>query len=216
MERRAGAVLSHVRVEPPWWSGLALGAALYALLKWIVPPIVVILSPALSPAAAAVGASAALVALLSVACFLLWMLHEHRKRRILDRQMSLAALRALPRERFERFLAEAFRREGYVVSQSEHCERAADLMLTRGNENIIVQYRRWRGDLDDATPLRELYAAMRAAGSSGCAMAITGEYGSDVIAFAAGKPVRLIAGPELERMLRGLDAPPGRLSHVRA
>lgn len=210
MGRRAGAVLSQDRLELPWWFGLAAGALLYVLLKWIAPAVVVTLSPALSPAAAALRASAGFVALLPVACFLVWVLVDFRKRRALDHEISLAALRALPREHFERFLAEAFRREGYVVTPSDHRDCGADLVLTRDNDKLLVQCRRWRGDVNDDAPLRELHACMSAAAASGCAMVITGHYGAEARAFAAGKPVRLIAGRELERMLCNVDGAAGR------
>jgi HJR/Mrr/RecB family endonuclease len=209
-------VLSRNRFELPWWSGLALGVLLYVLLKWIAPAAVVTLSPALSPAAAALRASAMLVALVPVICSLVWVLADIRKRSALDHEISLAALRALPREHFERFLAEAFRREGYVVMPSDHRDCGADLVLTRDNDKLLVQCRRWRGDVNEDAPLRELHACMSAAGASGCVMVITGQYGAEARAFTAGKPMRLITGRELERMLRTVDAAAGGACGARA
>lgn len=205
MERRAIAVLSHRGYELPWWSGAALGAVLYLLLRWVIPPVTES-SPGLATAASAARSSAAFIALPFVAYSVISLLLAYRKRRDPDFDITLAALRALPRERFEHFAAEAFRSEGYVVAASANRDLGADLVLTREGQKIIVQCRRWRSDLIDDAALRELHSCMAVTGATGCIMVTTGDYDAAARKFAAAKPLRLIAGRQLERMLRTLKS----------
>ena len=210
LEKRTGAGLTYERFELPWWSGMVLGAVLYIALRWVVPSVGE-LSPAIATAASAARSSAAFIALLCVAHSVISLLLAYRKRRHLDLEISLAALRALPRERFEHFAAEAFRSEGYAVAESASRDCGADLEITQGDERLVVQCRRWRSDITDAAPLREVCACMESTGASGCVFVTTGIYGDEALAFAAGKPLRLVAGRELERMLRAGGARGGRM-----
>lgn len=181
------------RLELPWWLGVVLAIAGYVILKWGIPSLA--------------GASA-LVAML----FLAWAAHSlfssDRRRRALDLETSLATLRALPRERFEQFMAAAFRSEGYEVSASESRDGPVDALLTRAAERLIVQHRHWRNATIGAATLHELYGRLPRESATGCVFVTTGDYTSEARRFAAGKPVRLIAGRELERMLRLRDAAP--------
>jgi restriction system protein len=130
----------------------------------------------------------------------------YRRRRVLDLEMSLATIRALPRRRFEQFAAEAFRNQGYAVSErgSAGQDRGVDLILRRANQKVLVQCRRWRSETIDIGPVRELYDVMASEQASGCVFLATGGYSNDALRFAAGKAMRLIAGRELEKTLRGV------------
>ncbi|MGQ0524947.1 MAG: restriction endonuclease [Betaproteobacteria bacterium] len=206
MERRMIAVPPYRRYELPWWSGAAFGVLLYVLLTWVIPPVAAS-SPGLATAASAARAAAAFIALPFMACSLISLLLAYRKRRELDLEITLAALRALPRERFEHFAAEAFGSEGYVVAASADRAGGADLVLTRDDRKVIAQCRRWRSRLIDAAALSELHSCMDIARATGCIMVTTGEYDAAARGFAAEKPLRLIGGRELERMLQTLHSP---------
>ena len=207
MQKSTISAYPEVRTKLPWWAGIALAAVAYVALKWIVPSVAGS-SPALKPLAATAQSSAAFVALLFVALAFFSLGHAYRRRRALDLEMSVATLRALPRERFEHFARAAFENEAYVVAQSSRPERGADLVLTRGNQRLAVQCRRWRSKAIDVEPLRELYRSMDAEAASGCVFVSTGEYTVAARRFATGKPLRLIAGRDLDRMLRDLERGP--------
>jgi len=193
------------RLELPWWLGVGLAAAGYVLLGWVVPSLAGAHS-LLKPLVAAAQASAALVALLFVALAARSLLFSYRRRRALDLETSLATLRALPRERFAQFMAAAFRSEGYEVSAPASDDSRIDAVLTRDTERLVVQHRHWRNATIGAATLHELYDSLPRESASGCVFVTTGDYTPEALRFAAGKPVRLIAGRELERMLRARQA----------
>ena len=190
-------------MELPWWAGFVFAALVYVFLKWVFPSVTAS-SALLEPLAAGARSSAALWALIFLVLTSLSPLRAYRKRRLLDFETSLATIRALPQQRFEQFAAEAFQSEGYAVS---HCgtadrDRGVDFTLKRDQEKVLVQCRRWRSATIDSAPLRALHELMAAEKASGCAFVTTGGYGEDALQFAARKPIRLIRGRELEKMLR--------------
>ncbi len=192
-------------VELPWWAGFVCAGLVYVFLKWIFPSVTAS-SALLEPLAAGARSSAALWALIFLVLASLPPLRAYRKRRLLDLETSLASIRALPQPRFEQFAAEAFQTEGYAAARCGTAERnrGVDFTLERDQEKVLVQCRRWRSAMIDSAPLRALYALMPTEQASGCAFVTTGGYDDDALQFAAGKPIRLIAGRELEKMLRDL------------
>lgn len=206
MKRRTSAEPSYWHNELPWWSGVAFGVLLYVALTWLIPQVAAS-SPRLATAVSAANASAAFIALPFVACSVILLLRTYRKRCELDLDITLAALRALPRERFEHFAAEAFRNEGYVVGASANPDCGADLVLTKQGQKVIAQCRRWRSNLIEVAALSELHSCMDIARATGCIMVTTGDYDAAAREFAAEKSLRLIGGRELARMLRTLDSP---------
>jgi restriction system protein len=207
MARGTSSALLDDRVELPWWVGVVIAAIIYVFLKWVFP-LAAGSDEFLAQLAATAQSSAGLLALIFLALAGLSLFLAYRRRRVLDLEMSLATLRALPRRRFEQFAAEAFQYQGYAVSETGsggNC--AVDFILRRGNEKVLLQCRRWRSETIDIAPVRELYDVMAAEGATGCAFLTTGGYSIDALRFAAGKPAQLIAGPELEKMLRGVKRP---------
>lgn len=190
-------------VELPWWAGFVFAAIVYVFLKWVFPSVSGS-SAVLKPLAAGAQSSAGLWALIFLVLAGFSPLRAYRRRRLLDLETSLATIRALPQRRFEQFAAEAFEKEGHAVARcgSAGYERGIDFTLRRGQEKVLVQCRRWRSATIDSAPLRELHDLMAAEQASGCAFVTTGGYDEDALQFAAGKPIRLIGGRELEKMLR--------------
>jgi restriction system protein len=207
MARGTSSALLDDRVELPWWVGVVIAAIIYVFLKWVFP-LAAGSNEFLAQLAATAQSSAGLLALIFLALAGLSLFLAYRRRRVLDLETSLATLRALPRRRFEQFAAEAFQYQGYAVSETGSAgDCGIDFILRRENEKVLLQCRRWRSETIDIAPVRELYDVMAAEQASGCAFLTTGGYSSDALRFAAGKPVRLIAGPELEKMLRGVKRP---------
>ena len=190
-------------VELPWWAGIVFAAIVYIFLKWAFP-FLTGSSTLLEPVVAGAQSSAGLWALVFLVLVSFSSLLAYRRRRLLDLEMSLATIRALPQSRFEQFVAEAFQSQGYAVSGGANANRdcGVDFTLRRNHEKVLVQCRRWRSETIDSAPLRALYDLMAAEQASGCVFVTTGGYGNDALQFAAGKPICLIGGRELERMLR--------------
>lgn len=206
MAKETGAALLDDRVELPWWMSVIIAATIYVFLKWIFP-FLAGSNAFFKHLSAITQSSAGLLALLFVALagFSLWL--EHRRKRLLDLQTSLATIRALPRRRFEQFVVEALRAESYTVSEwgGPGQDRGVDLVLTRDNEKVLVQCRRWRSETIDVAPVRELYDVMASEQASSCLVVTSGTYSNDALRFAEGKAVRFIGGRELETMLRRVN-----------
>lgn len=193
----SGAALERLRW--PWWSGAVLAAVGYALLRWLVPALAGS-SAVLRPMTAAAQSAAMPVALSFLVFSGVSLYLTHRRRRAFDLALSLAALRALPLERFERFVVEALTKERYVIVSSPR-DGVVDFEAMHAGERHFVQCRRWRCETIDIDALSELYARAQAQGAAGCIMVTTGGYSAATRRFASGKPVQLIAGQQLAGML---------------
>lgn len=191
-------------LEPPWWLGVVLAVVAYVLLKWVIPAVAVT-TGLLKPVASTSQASAAYVGALFLALTGLSLILAYRRRRALELETSLATLRAMSRERFAHFAAAAFQSEGYAITHADRRDSGIDFVLTRGAERVLVQYHRWRSDRIEDVVLRELHDRMIGESASGCVYVTAGDYTDDALRYAAGKPLRLIAGRELERMLRRVE-----------
>jgi restriction system protein len=130
---------------------------------------------------------------------------------------SLDAVRDMSWQEFERLIADLFRRLGYVVSERGRDAQTAgtgdggvDLILTDpkapGAEFLVQckQYRAW----DVGEPkVREFYGAMAAWRTRCEGIIVTcGRFSQPAQAFATGKPLRLIDGDGLLRMLNQYNA----------
>lgn len=188
MARRTSLGLLDDGIEVPWWINVAFAAVIYVFLNWIFP--------------ALAGFWALFFLLLAALSLFL----EYRRRRLLDLQVSLATIRALPQRRFEQFVAAAFHRQGYVVSPRDDAtpDCGVDLVLTRGGEKVLVQCRRWRSEMIDLAPVQDLYDVMVSRQADSCMLLAGGAYSNGALRFAAGKPIRLVGGAALEKMLRGV------------
>ncbi len=69
---------------------------------------------------------------------------------------------------FELLMGEAFRQQGYVVSETpEGADGGVDLELRRGGELHLVQCKHWRATKVGVAVVRELYGVMAARGAAG-------------------------------------------------
>lgn len=136
---------------------------------------------------------------------------------------SIDAVHALSWQQFEQLIADLFRRQGYVVR--EHARQSAgtgdggvDLILTDprtpGGEYLVQckQYKSW----DVGEPkVREFYGAM-AAWQTRCEgiMVTCGRYTLPAKDFAKDKPLRLIDGDGLVRLLNQHNAIAPAVQHA--
>ncbi len=121
MARRKENILDDL-MRAPWWVSVVCSAGAFILLRFVVP-IFIPAGPANSSNYVFKGILGALpVAAPFLAFFLLIpapiaAVRQWRERRLLDSQTDLASIRALSWQRFETLVAEAYRRQGYAVSQ---------------------------------------------------------------------------------------------------
>jgi restriction system protein len=187
----------------PWWVSVIFAVVVFALLRWGVPaltasrPILASLGPAVSGNAwwiAAIFLLPAPFALFNVA----------RRRRLVYGQSGIDSIRELSWQDFERFVAEAYRRQGYRVTErgGSGSDGGIDLELRAKDKVLVVQCKRWKTRTIGVEVVRELYGAMTGEEAHGAVVVSSGSYTPDAIDFARDKPIKLVDGPELFEMLQ--------------
>ena len=115
---------------------------------------------------------------------------------------SLPALNLLDWKQFESHVAEYYRRKGYRVRPTANGpDGGVDLRLTSDSGLYLVQCKHWRRDKVGVKIVRELYGVMAAEGAYGGAVVTSGSFSAKARAFADGKPMELVDGPQLQAML---------------
>lgn len=199
----------------PWWVSLVFAVISYALLHSVA-----VQDVGTATSTKEIGAFAArglYQSLASVGQYIVPLIFVvgaivsaigQRKRQALVLQVaeskSPAALNEMSWQEFEGLVQEAFRMQGYSVRRlgGDGPDGGVDLVLDRGAEKVLVQCKQWRAMRVGVSVVRELYGVMAARGAAAGFIVTSGTYTPDAIEFAAGRNVRLIAGPELMEMIR--------------
>ena len=138
--------------EFPWWVGIALGAISYFVLhRFAVQKPVLGLPSSLRDSiinsAATVGQF--LLPLFCVLGALKSAVIRSRRRKLIDKipaGNSAAAVNSLNWQDFELLVGQAFRMQGYAVTETGQggADGGIDLVLTKGRERTLVQCKHWR------------------------------------------------------------------------
>lgn len=190
----------------PWWAGVALACASYLLLHAMaVQP-----RPA-QPAQMLVAALAfhgrfvvpALCLFAALGSFL-----RQRKRRALVGQAtasgSAQALNGMSWREFELLVGEAFRMQGYAVTEQggAQADDGVDLVLRKGKDIYLVQCKQWKAFKVGVDVIRQLYGLMAAEGAAGGFVVTSGTFTEGAHAFAHGRNLMLVEGPKLLGLLQ--------------
>lgn len=177
-------------VLAPWWVSLVLAAIGYVVVGKIMPVLVI-------P-----------VCFLFIAISVISALRAWQKRRMLDRQTGLDSLRELSWKSFEDLLGEAYRRQGYQVTEAlgGGADGGVDLVLRRDGKVTLVQCKRWRGNPVRVQTVRELFGVMIDRRADAAKLVATARFTPDAIAFARGKPIELVDSDALLDLVRSVQA----------
>lgn len=136
------------------------------------------------------------------------LLHARRKRGIFDSQTNLQSIRLLSWQEFEWLVSEAYRRKGYNVVErgGSKPDGGVDLELYKDGRKTIVQCKRWNVIQINVSLVREAYGVMIAEGADECIFVTSGKYTRDAMRFAEGKPMQLIEGNQLLRLIKDIKA----------
>lgn len=202
MARRARLSILEDLIELPWWVSVATALSAYLIISLGVPAM-------LSRSAVAEGLARAAnehawmfsLVLLVPAPFAA--LREYRRRKLLDAHADLNGIRGLGWQEFEKLVAEAFHRQGYWVAEKggANADGGIDLVLKRGAERVLVQCKHWRARAVGVAPVRELFGVMTAEGATRAVLVTSGSFSAEAYAFAARKPLQLLDGPLLEKLI---------------
>lgn len=197
----------------PWWLGAILGIASYLVLhRYAIAELPTphpsqfhqLAGPSMFKAFAMAGQY-----VLPFLCFIgavtsAW--KRRQRRQLLDTTAAnpAAALNAMSWKEFELLVGEAFRRQGYAVTENagHGPDGGVDLLLTKGGERFLVQCKQWRAVTVGVTVVRELYGVMAASGATGGYVVTSGRFTTDAVKFAEGRNVELIDGEKLSTWIR--------------
>lgn len=106
-------------------------------------------------------------------------------------------------QQFEQLVGEAFRRQGFVVTETggNGPDGGIDLILHKGSEKHLVQCKQWRSMKVGVTVVREFFGVMAAEGAAGGFVVTSGAFTAEAKNFASGRNIRLVEGAELNRWI---------------
>lgn len=215
IDRRKSGVLASV-LGTPWGISLILALVAYLFMRYgfgkLMPPGRT--TQAVAEGMANIAWVFALPFLLVAAVSFLRSLFRGNSHR---RRGSLAALRLLPRHRFELLVGEAFGRQGYIVEArgSRAPDGEVDLELWLEGRKSIVVCRHWQLPQVGIAQIRELFDIMRFERADEGIYLSSGQYTHEAWQYAQGKPIRLIGGEGLLELMGGVwDLPPTEAGHM--
>jgi restriction system protein len=145
------------------------------------------------------GGVAALILLAGFKAFVERMARE----KILAKQTGIESIRSLSWSQFELLVGQIYRQQGYEVVETGGGgpDGGIDLKLRRDGLTIVVQCKQWKSWKVGVGPLREIYGVMIASGADRAIFVTSGVFTKEALAFAADKPIGMVDGTELLRLL---------------
>ncbi|OOG53087.1 restriction endonuclease [Polaromonas sp. C04] len=206
----------------PWWVGCVLAVVLYLLLHRIATQQVITnvapgqIAPAMIQSIWRTLASFGqyLVPLLCLVGVAVSAYRRWRRQNLvagLVGSKAADALDGMSWQEFERLVGEAFRLQGYQVTETGGggADGGIDLVLRKGGEKYLVQCKQWKAFSVGMAVVRELYGVMAAKGATGGFVVTSGRFTDEAKAFASGRNVKLIDGPLLHSLIKQVTADHG-------
>ncbi|MDD2882976.1 MAG: restriction endonuclease [Rhodoferax sp.] len=199
----------------PWWAGVAIAAIGYVVLHRMAAPVqVTAVQPgqvgSLMTQTVIAGLATAgqyivpLVGLVGAA--MSFFRRKQRAALVTDvaQAQSANALDGMSWREFEMLVGEAYRLQGYRVTETGGggADGGIDLALAKGSEKFLVQCKQWKAYKVGVDVVRELYGVMAAKGATGGFVVTSGRFTDDAKAFAEGRNVQLVDGPKLFSMIK--------------
>jgi len=211
--------IAGLAAKMPWWIGVLLALISFLILHSIAG---IHVTPSMKPGQ--MGGFAVKQFYVTVAIFFQMIIPfafllgaigsviKNRKRGMLftgaSRSSSPARINTLSWSEFEMLVGEAFRMQGYAVTETGGggADGGVDLELRKGNEIFLVQCKQWRAYKVSVNTVRELYGVMAARGAAGGYVVTSGRFTEDARAFASGRNIELIEGDELHAMIQSVES----------
>lgn len=126
-----------------------------------------------------------------------------KRQQLFDSQTGIESIRALTWSQFEQLIGEAYRRQSYEVQEnfSGGADGGVDLRLRREGETTLVQCKQWKAYKVPVQTVRELYGVMMAEGAERGILVTSGVFTHEAKVWAEGKPLELIEGEGLCRLI---------------
>jgi restriction system protein len=205
MARKDESILNLVS-RLPWKFGVFWAAVVFFVSQYIVPRLVfknpLLKGLSLSAPKLGIGFALAILAAAAVSAINGW-----RRSRMLGAQDGIKSLKRLNWREFEELMGEAFRRQGYFVLEnpSRGPDGGVDLRMRKDGKTVYVQCKHWKTWKVEVGIVRELYGVMTENGTDEGIVVSIGQFTPEAKRFAHDKPIELIDGPQLLRMIQSLQ-----------
>lgn len=215
MARRNQSIFD-VLGRAPWPVGVITGLMALIAGMFLLPAI---LGDSQNPILSAIGKQLAngafnpLIWLVAGACWLAALLSfigQKKRQKLLEAQSGLDTLRAMNWRELELLVSEAYRRMGYHVQETGQggSDGGIDLILLRGDQTTLVQCKHWRTQRVGAPVVREQFGLLTHHRAAAVIIVTTGDFTPEARAFAQGKPIDLVAGPDLLALVKSVQSEP--------
>jgi len=176
----------------PWWVSVGVAAALFGITQLALPMMI---------------AGAIAIPFLGISFYAGY--RQLRAPSAANVDETLGRIRGMAWENFSVVVMEAFKRDGYTVS--EVYKGAVDLKLEKNGRVSIVSCKRWKAAQTGIGPLRDLAEAEDAHDASGCIYVAAGEFTANAQDFAKKKSIRLLHGAPLAHLIAKVERSKGWL-----
>ena len=206
----------------PWWACIGMALLSYLVLSSMARPVAVVgfqpgqmaqlVTRTMVQGLAMVGQFVVPLACLVAAAI---SATKRRQRRSLVAGVAQSrapdALDGMSWQEFELLVGEAFRLQGYEVTELGGAgpDGGVDLVLRKGKEKFLVQCKQWKAFKVGVAIVRELYGVMAAKGAAGGFVVTSGSFTDEAIEFASGRNVTLVDGPKLFGLIQQAKAARG-------
>lgn len=199
--RRNGGLLEEL-FTIPWWANTALAVIVYFVLKHFLPSIQ-FKSQIHQAFATAISGFAGIFASIILLAALMAFFSQLKRKKLLENTEKLESIRQLSWQEFELLVGEYFRRKGYTVQENGGggADGGIDLILIKAYQKTIVQCKRWKNVQVGVSPIRELYGVMMSEHATNCIFVSSGNYTQEAKSFASNKPIELINGETLYKLI---------------
>jgi restriction system protein len=195
-------------VELPWWVSVLVSVIAYVMMVHVLPSIQTdnqITSMVFKALVIPAPYIAAMILLAVPFAFL----NARRKAKQLDTQRNIQTVRELHWRNFEELVAEAYRRQGYRVTEGGYgADGGIDLELRKDGLLTLVQCKQWKTQKVSVNVVREMFGVLTAHKANHCIIISSGTFTQQAIDFAAGKPIELIDGPKLLALVNDVQVSP--------
>lgn len=191
--------------ELPWWVSVIASASSYVIMVYALPNVQTD-NPMIDMVFNAFAIPAPFITgmILLVAPFAFF--NSRRKANQLDKQRNINTVRDLHWRNFEELVAEAFRRQGYRVTEGGYgADGGIDLVLRKGNEVILVQCKQWKTQKVGVNVVREMFGVLTASNASRVFIICSGKFTPQAIDFASSKPISLLGADELFSLVQSVQ-----------
>jgi restriction system protein len=163
--------------------------------------------PAFAGLTIAIPKIAPLVAIILLVPMPFAYLNGRKKQRLVDANKSLDSIRALSWRAFEHLVAEAYRRMGYSVRENQTAgpDGGVDVELEKDGHLHLVQCKQWKARKVGVSVVREMFGVMTARNASTVAIVSSGMFTQEAKNFADDKPIDLIDGIQLSKLISGVQ-----------